>query len=161
MGDKPSLRLQLCGFTSRVGPLRQENYFQAMSGSQLGHTRHRSWLDLVQRRPEVLDRGDMRPELVELARRKTLPAGGYIYFRRTVCERVDIHRGFEVRTASWTEKDIGAEEPFGFALERALHVRDCAVKIACDSECPIALCSSHFSVFLPRADHAERPLSHE
>jgi hypothetical protein len=92
----------------------------------------------------------MRPELVQLARRKTLFAGGYIDFRRAVGERVDVHRSFEVRTAGRTEKDIGAEEPLGFALKRALHVRDCAVKIACDPERPIALCFSHSSVFYPR-----------
>jgi hypothetical protein len=92
----------------------------------------------------------MRPKLMQLARRKSLFAGGYIYFRRAVGERVDIHRGFEVRTAGWAEKDIGAEEPFSFALEPALHVRDCAVEIACDPERPIALCSSHFPFSTPR-----------
>src|SRR4029434_6954071 len=66
-----------------------------MSVPQLAHTRHRSGLDLLECRPEVLDSGDMRPELVQLGRRKTVLGGGYrdvsrdVWRRVVVCLRAD------------------------------------------------------------------------
>jgi hypothetical protein len=39
-----------------------------------------------------------------------------------------------VHAAGWTDHNIGAEKLLGLALERALHIRDCAVEIACDPE---------------------------
>ena len=81
----------------RVGPLRQENHFQPVRRSQRGDARDRSRLDLLQRRPEVLDGGDVLPELAQLA------VGERSFSRRMI----DFRRAFAARGASSSLVDQG------------------------------------------------------
>src|SRR4029077_14600532 len=50
-----------------VGALSEEYHFEAVRVAQRGEPGYRSWFNLAQRRPEVFDLRDVRPEIAQLA----------------------------------------------------------------------------------------------
>ena len=129
--DEPALRLHLRGQPSRRRTLGQENDFPPARRGDCRESLDRARLDLAQRQPEVVDGGDMAPELALLTRRQVQVGrapGQDRAFRRCL--------GATGSGAGAARSDAPAfaEQNLGLADQRRVHVGEHAVEIESDAE---------------------------